>query len=438
MGTRRGDPTRLPAVSLFTGAGGLDIGLEKAGFDVVTAADFDADCVETLRLNQRHGVPIPEAPEQHFLHRARLLHARVEDLTGDDLRPRSSPRHWAPVLLAGGPPCQPFSSAGKGLAMRDPRGKLFQEFVRLAGELKPQFILFENVRGLVTARGPSGEPGEVLSLVKRSFEELGYATTFALLNAADYGAPQRRVRLFMLAARVSPLPSFPEPTHAAEAACLPLLRRKAWVSLGEFLKSARIENDPGDIVRPSASLGPLLEKVPAGSGLRSPGAREATRPGGHWGYKQGTFVADPTKPARTVTAASTQDWIRELDGRLRRLTLRECAALQGFPGEWAFHGDRVSKFRQIGNAVPTVFGQVLGSAVARSRSVEHASTSLRSAPLPPYMLGAIKYTQREEQRNGESRRLVRERLKDSDSTLDLKGFGRLGECPVAYDGKSAV
>ena len=100
------------------------------------------------------------------------------------------------------------------LSVGDPRGRLFEHFVRLAEGLKPKLILFENVRGLVTARGPKGEPGEVLDMVRGAFEGIGYATTFALLNAADYGCPQRRVRCFMMAARRTRLPDFPERTHA--------------------------------------------------------------------------------------------------------------------------------------------------------------------------------------------------------------------------------
>ena len=127
--------------------------------------------------------------------------ADVAEIDAVSLGPNGTGESFSPDLLAGGPPCQPFSSAGKMASVSDPRGRLFEHFVRLAESLKPKLILFENVRGLITARRPKGEPGEVVDLVKRAFERIGYATTFALLNAADFGGPQRRVRCFMMATR---------------------------------------------------------------------------------------------------------------------------------------------------------------------------------------------------------------------------------------------
>ncbi len=393
-------------ISLFTGAGGLDIGLETAGFHTVVAVDNDAACVATLRASKEARVPIPQADGRPYLEGTKIVHVGVEALASNDLRPDGVGQEWVPDLLAGGPPCQPFSSSGKQRGVEDPRGRLFEHFVRLAAELRPKLILFENVRGLVTARGPNGEPGEVLLLVRRAFEEIGYATTFALLNAADYGVPQRRVRCFMMASRCTPLPLFPAPTHAERPTQTLFGPRLPWVTLGEFL-AAQPAADEADIVRPSRTLAAQLANLPAGSGLKSPGVRETTRPGGHWGYKQGTFIADLNKPARTVTAASTQDWVRLQDGSLRRLTWRECAALQGFPPQWRFVGSAVSRFRQIGNAVPVAFGQVLGnSLLAALDAAPEAACQPSSVPLPRNFVMAINYTRREEQRNGASRRMV--------------------------------
>jgi len=389
-------------VSVFTGAGGLDIGLELAGFCTVAACDSDQDCVETLKQNKAARISIPAQEGQTFLEGARLIGAPIEDVSASDLRPRGARRSWRPDLLVGGPPCQPFSSAGRQQSVRDPRGVLFLEFVRLARELRPRLVLFENVRGLVTARGPRKVPGEVLNSIKEAFEEIGYATNVAVLNAADYGAPQRRVRLFILASRQAPLPQFPEPTHSARGESTLFGSRKPWVTLGEFLAS-HPRPEQNEIVRPSEKLAPLLEDLANGSGLKSPGVAEPTRPGGHWGYKQGTFIADLAKPARTVTAASTQDWVRLRGGELRRLSLAECASLQGFPREWRFSGSRASQFRQIGNAVPAVFGQVLGSALLDALHNIRPRTRARSAPLPPAVKSAVKYATRDDERNGISR-----------------------------------
>lgn len=384
-------------VSLFTGAGGLDSGLERSGFATVLANDVDKHACATLSQNQslRHVVP---APEGHYhLAGTKIVEGDIRDLDPADFRPNDANPEWRPDTLVGGPPCQSFSSAGSQRSLNDPRGQLFLEFVRLARELRPRIILFENVRGLVTARGPNGIPGEAVNLIRDSFEEIGYATSFRVLNAADYGAPQRRVRMFMFgAASDAVLPEFPAPTHSRDG-----VGAKPWVTLREFL-SARPEAEESEIVRPSSALRQQLEDLPDGNGLRSPGRAEPTRPGGHWGYKQGTFIADLDLPARTVTGAATQDWIRQPGIGLRRITLRESAAIQGFPDSWKFAGPRSAQFQQVGNAVPAIFGEVLGVAMvdALRKQVSHPPVS---APFPHHMNAAISYTARDDMRNGVSR-----------------------------------
>nr|MDT0664852.1 DNA cytosine methyltransferase [Micromonospora sp. DSM 115978] len=270
-----------------------------------------------MTTNQQARIPIAEQPQRCYLDGARLVQADVADLTAADLRPPGVPRTWRPALVTGGPPCQPWSSAGLQRGHDDPRGQLFPHMVRLTDELAPRFVLFENVRGLVTAVGPSGRPGEALDLLKHSFEDLGYATTFATVNAADYGAAQRRVRLMMIATADHELPAFPEPTHAKVRGGDAPASAKPWVSLAELLAGLP-EPDPADVVRPTARRAAELEALRPGTGIRTGGAVESNRPGGHWGYRQDCFVADPTLPSRTIRAASTPDWVRDRDGRLRR------------------------------------------------------------------------------------------------------------------------
>jgi DNA (cytosine-5)-methyltransferase 1 len=382
-------------VSLFTGAGGLDIGLEKAGFRTVFATDFDDVCVTTLKQNQERAIGVGR---HRYLAGAEIVSADVATLRREDFH---LPHNQELDLLVGGPPCQPFSSAGRQLGLDDPRGTLFQQFARIVRELRPRMFLFENVRGLVTARGPSGRPGEALELVRASFEAAGYSTRCALLNAADFGCPQRRVRLFIIGSRTSVLPEFPVPTHSEEQNVngLPL-----WLALDQFLASMPTPA-LDEIVRPTDTLARQLAHLPPGSGLKSAGVKEQTRPGGHWGYRQGTFIADASKPARTVTAASTQDWVRLSDGSLRRLTLRECAALQGFPAEWTFAGNRARQYRQVGNAVPTALSEAIGQVLVRAAQISRASSGVRppSAVLPAKFHEYVSYTTRDEARNGASR-----------------------------------
>jgi DNA (cytosine-5)-methyltransferase 1 len=390
-------------VSLFAGAGGLDVGLENAGFNITVAVDNDPVSVATLQHNQMRCLPRPDGGA--YLAGTRILELDITKLSGSELIARNSPID----LLVGGPPCQPFSSAGKMLGFGDPRGTLFADFVRIAAALRPSHILFENVRGLVTARGRDGKPGSALKQVLSSFEEIGYFTNASLLNAADFGSFQRRIRLFILMSREGLPPEFPNPTHqdprsrSEQAPSLFGDKLMPWRTLGEFLHGG-LEPKPDELVRPSARLSKLLEHVPSGSGLRSAGTIETTRPGGHWGYRQGTFIADLTMPARTVTASSCQDWVRWPEGTIRRLTLSECKTLQGFPTEWDFLGPKAAQFRQVGNAVPAQFGETLGRSILRCMMREQGEGRGRSMPLPKFIHEAISYTMREEARNGDSRR----------------------------------
>jgi DNA (cytosine-5)-methyltransferase 1 len=387
------DQARPTAISLFAGAGGLDIGLEQAGFEAVTVTDFDKWCCASLRENQARGIPIPDDLGGKYLEHARIIEAPVQELTAQDLWSRKG----HPTVMVGGPPCQPFSSAGAQRGLTDARGTLFAEFVRLAGELQPSYVLFENVRGLITQRGANGVPGEALNLVRSAFEEAGYATSFQLIRTADYGLPQRRVRLFMFGARDGVMPEFPEPTHARDGGRNPL---KPWVTLGDFL-AERDEPHEDDTRRPTAKMKPLLEALQPGSGLKSPGRPEPTRPNGHWGYKQGTFVANPKLPSRTVTAASTQDWWKLPDGSVRRLTAPECAGLQSFPPEWQLAGPMTAQYRQIGNAVPPPIAKIMAAEILKAAGKTDGPRG--PIPFPEEFRAAIAYTKRDSARNASAR-----------------------------------
>jgi DNA (cytosine-5)-methyltransferase 1 len=399
------DP-RPTVVDLFCGAGGLSAGLERAGWKTVAAVDADADCMATLTATKNAALGIPGVDGQTFLGDARLLGTDIRELSARDLRPENVGLRWRPDLLAGGPPCQPFSSAGRMLALEDPRGQLFLDFVRLASELRPRFILFENVAGLVTARGPNGKPGYVLELIQKSFEEIGYACRFDLLNSADYGAPQRRVRLFMVAAASEVVPAFPSPTHSREGEMSLFGGLKPWRSLGDFLKT-QPEPSPENLVRPSPARAIEMASLQPGTGVKSGGIVEANRPGGHWGYRQDSFLADESLPSRTIRAATTPDFIRMLDGSLRRLTCQDCAGLQGFPADWRFEGTITSRFRQIGNAVQGDIARVLGTTLYQAVQVRRKARPV-SHPWPPYFHKRLRYTEMEERVNGNHRAAARE------------------------------
>ncbi|MCR3746908.1 DNA (cytosine-5)-methyltransferase 1 [Lentzea californiensis] len=398
----RAHPT---VVSLFSGAGGTDIGLERAGWRTVFATDIDSDCVKTMTASQAAGIPVPGREPTTYFEGTRIVQADVHDLTAADVRPPGASRSWRPSLLAGGPPCQPWSSAGLQLGRNDPRGLLLDQMVRMTDELRPRYVLFENVQGIVTAIGPSGRPGEVLDFLKSEFENLGYATSFAILNSADYGAAERRVRLYMIATEKCSLPDYPEATHTRSAENSLFDQKKPWVSLGEFLEGMP-EPEAIDVVRPSGARAEELAKLTPGTGLRTGGVVEANRPSGHWGYRQDSFLADPSLPSRTIRAASTPDWIRLEDGSMRRLTWRECAAIQGFPREWQFTGTVASRFRQIGNAVQADIACALGEQIMSYLARGTVRTPSESAPFPPEFRRRVRYTTAEHRTNAAHRKRV--------------------------------
>jgi DNA (cytosine-5)-methyltransferase 1 len=390
-------------MSIFAGAGGLDAGLEQAGFETRLAVDIDRDAIETLKATKAARLAVGGERRKH-LAKARLVDADLTKLTKRDLVGLWD-ADQPPDLLAGGPPCQSFSSAGKQRGIDDERGRLFRDFVRAARALRPSLILFENVQGLVTARDQDGTVGGVLQAIQDEFESAGYACCFALVNSADYGSPQRRVRLVMLGSRRHELPAFPPPvTHSRDNGAGGLLR---WVSLKEALKGFPLRGST-DAVWASDDMEKKLAEVPPGKGIRVGGAVENNRPSGHWGYRQDGFIADWNQPARTVRAASTPDWLRMPDDRHRRLTWQECARLQGFPKSWDFRGTVASRFRQIGNAVPVELAAALGDLAAKTLEAGPMSrnASPSSRPWPDTFTRRIRYTTAEHRVNGALRKRV--------------------------------
>ena len=379
-------------ISLFSGAGGLDHGFERAGWKRLLASDIDKDAAATLRLNTKQADQMS------------ILEGDIREQNATDLLARAGGVSRGEITaIVGGPPCQSWSSAGHQLGMADDRGRLFFDFIKLANHLDPRFIVMENVRGLLTARGPDGKPGSALALIREDLRKEGWQTSVSVLNAADFGVPQRRVRLFIIAYRNGDNFRLPEPTHSKS----PEVGKRNWVSMRKCLSSIRTLSDD-EIIRPTGKLAADLVGIRPGSGVKSPGKAETTRPGGHWGYKQGAFVADMSLPARTVTASTAQDWIIDAQRGLRRLCPRECAAIQTFPSKWKWSGGRASIYRQIGNAVPPRLAEKIATALAASASTEVPRNKLNRVvelePLAPELQGAIKYTMKEEARNGSSRR----------------------------------
>jgi len=375
--------------SLFSGAGGLDIGLERAGLETVSLCEFEKVFCKTLEDNRGW----IHSDGYEYLHSAKVLNADIREVSPKDIYSGKDLD-----LIVGGPPCQAFSSSGKQMSVLDPRGALVAEFYRIIDALKPKMFLFENVRGLVTARDHGGEPGGVITRLIEILEDLGYSCRAGLLNSADYGSYQRRVRCFILGSRNGIAPEFPESEYRKGGG----LFDRRWLNLGDFLK-AHSDSDEREYVYPSEQLRKQLEVLPEGCGVKSPGKAEPTRPNGHWGYRQGTFIADLSLPARTVTGSASQDWIR-WEGKLRRLTMKESKLLQGFPDDWIVNGTVAQQFKQIGNAVPTVFGELLGKVIA-THLANFPNSKPTLIPIPKSFESSIAYTKRDHDRNKAARKI---------------------------------
>lgn len=374
-------------ISLFSGAGGLDLGLEQSGFKTISMSEIESTFCETLRSNQS----ITHSDGFNYFNNAKIINADIRDLSSNDLVCGSNPD-----LVVGGPPCQAFSSSGKQLSVLDPRGDLVNEFYRVVDQIKPKMFLFENVRGIVTARDINGDPGGVIAGLLDNFREIGYSCRAALLNSADYGSYQRRVRCFIIGTRNGLAPQFPEPTHNK----IPDLLHLPWNSLESFL-SKYSDKDTALYTYPTERMAEELKNIPDGSGLKSKGKAEKTRPGGHWGYRQGAFIADLSLPARTVVGSSSQDWVR-WDGKLRRLTINEVKQLQGFPEDWHVCGTKSQAYKQIGNAVPAIFGRVLGETIKEFLR-NYPDTQPQFLEMPCDFKSYIDYTKKDHAKNHESR-----------------------------------
>jgi DNA (cytosine-5)-methyltransferase 1 len=292
-------------------------------------------------------------------------------------------------LLAGGPPCQSFSTAGKRLSLDDvEKGTLVFEFVRLVDELRPRAFLMENVKGLLSAsirwrRLPYNNNGKIIDDLHGSlFRELtsrltslGYSVGFREVNAADYGVPQRRQRVFVAGYRDGSPVTFPEPTHSARQSIF----TKPWRTLGEAL--AGLEGDDSYCTAFSERKLTYLRMVPEGGNWRDLPADQQEESmgkafhakGGRSGYwRRLTFAAPAptilTEPqnASTSLCHPTED---------RPLSVRECARVQTFPDDWQFKGTGRDQYRLVGNAVPVELGRSVGSHIRQALLESELSAS---------------------------------------------------------------
>lgn len=305
---------KLRVVSLFAGAGGLDLGLKQAGMEIIWAIDVDPDAVSTYRANI----------SKHILCED-IRNVKSIDIPDCD-------------LIVGGFPCQGFSIANKFRAVSDERNVLYTEMLRVIRDKRPKWFVAENVRGILSL----GE-GKVFKKILHDFDEIGYRVCYQLVNLADYGVPQLRNRIVILGTRKD-LPwkytiTHPLPTHSKTASGKP-----RWVTIDRALNR----------------LQKWEEQIPNLPNTGGSQYKVAYR--NFTGHRK----TDRNKPSPTILARGNgKGGVCAIPHptELRRLTVRESAFIQTFPPTFEFFGSINSMYRQVGNAIPVLFGKKLGRSI---------------------------------------------------------------------------
>lgn len=393
-------------VSLFSGAGGMDLGFEKAGFDIVWANDFFKEAVESYKKNVSKNV-----------------------VYGDITKIDSSEIPDDIDLVIGGFPCQGFSVANTKRSMKDERNFLYKEMLRVIKDKNPKFFVAENVKGLL-----SMEKGKVFEMIKKDFESLGYKVDARLLNAAEYGVPQARERLVIIGNRLGIENPFPTPTHWVDSKQYKSKKGlKDPVTVKQtigFLSNVKLSDYPITLENGSkiynhiaatnvydkfwgrkfevnqADICDYLRywrdksgyttkkvddhfgyKYTAGHWFRKDNnSGSIPKPSDWWELKkmfkfddkydeqvttmvekeikfeQSLRITNWDRPSDTITATSPEIHVN----KERRLSARECAMLQTFPMDYEFVGSLNTVYRQIGNAVPVKLAEQIASGIYKS------------------------------------------------------------------------
>ncbi|MBP7863907.1 DNA (cytosine-5-)-methyltransferase [bacterium] len=335
----------LKVISLFSGAGGIDFGLEAAGFTTAVTLDFDSTCCNTLRMNREWPV----------------LESDITNVSTKKLLSTASCTSGGVDLLVGGPPCQPFSKAGywasgDSLRLEDPRAFTIDEYLRVLEETLPKAFLLENVEGLSF----SGK-NEAVSLILNKINEINkkhgtkYRAVYKVVNAAEYGVPQVRHRFIMIGSRDGIEFVFPESSHGETASSKRKSFKTAWDAIGD------VTPEPREDLKLRGKWADLLPSIPEGNNY----LWHTDRGGGlalfGWRRRYWTFLLKLAKdrPSWTIQAQPGPA-IGPFHWENRRLSMRELCRLQTFPDNVFISGGMGAIQKQLGSAVPSLLAEILG------------------------------------------------------------------------------
>lgn len=330
----KNDHQPIRTLSLFAGGGGLDIAFHDVGFHSIMMVEIEKKYVTTLKTNAQTG---------GMLEGSKVICTDIRDFY--------PPSDLEIDFIIGGPPCQTFSAAGRRAAgvmgTSDPRGTLFEEYVRILKLTKPRGFLFENVYGITGA-----QQGKAWQEIQDAFKDAGYSIYYRILDAADYGVPQHRERLFIVGLREGEY-LFPRPTHGPDAA-----QNESYYTAQEAVTGIDTRDAKSGL---KGIYGHLLENIPPGLNYSF-----YTEKMGHpnpvfgWRSKFSDFLykADPDAPVRTLKAQGGQ-YTGPFSWENRPFTVDEMKRLQTFPDNYTIVGNRQAAIEQIGNSVPPQIGRML-------------------------------------------------------------------------------
>ena len=337
-------------ISLFSGAMGLDQGLENAGFDTRFALEINKHAVETIKINKPK-LPIITEPIQHVSLEYIIKKAKIKK----------------PTMVTGGPCCQSFSTAGKRGSITDERGTLFKHFCRIVDGLQPRFFVMENVKGMLSAavihrplaeRGaafpplsPEEELGSAFKVILSELSKLNYYIKFGLVNSADYGTAQKRHRIIIIGSRDGENIKIPQGKYKNKnrtlADSIKNVISNEWVEFPEKIKNyLKLLNEGENWT----DLPEELISDAMGGAYNSWGGRK--------GFYRRLAWEEPA-PSLTTSPIGKATMLCHPD-ELRPLSIEEYTKLQDFPENYVFVGTTVEKYRMIGNAVPLKIGEAIG------------------------------------------------------------------------------
>ena len=323
----------MDVISLFSGAGGLDLGFKKAGFNIVAANEYDTTIWETYEKN----------------HRVKLIKGDICKIHSDTFPNCDG--------IIGGPPCQSGSEAGSLKGIDDPRGQLFYQYIRILKDKKPKFFLAENVKGMMAKRH-----NEAVKKIVSKFKEIGYDVFVCLLNASDYGVPQDRKRVFYVGFRKDLHIMFEQPKFYKKKSTLKDIIADLQDSAIPALAKNKSNGDKCVILNHEYYIGEYSPIFMSRNRVRQ------------WDEQAFTVQASgrqcqihPQAPAMPKVERDKHIFVQGKEKLYRRLTVRECARIQGFPDDFKFYYTNINDaYKMIGNAVPINLAYEMGKAIMKS------------------------------------------------------------------------